>query len=723
MAKGIQKVKYSSGQIHAGMSVPNSRLVIKPDQWIRFEVEWEIGATNTDKQQPITWFRQTTDRMDTLHSETLPEGKMYPFKIPRMLCGSYFYYIDASLTGVPNTAPKGLYVRGHCFPKIVTSKWSKNVDGEDVRKTHHFSYGDPINLSLETEGINGEKVFIDVFRRVKGGQGTEDDQIIMTYTDAIVTDGEINVTFGNTYQWFGIIKKPNDVEEFYVKVKYRNGNYISDGKYTVHARFLRIKNKISNTREQPSTNNTAVKIGNTDKTAERISFAAVYFRPLDSWNGEFGFDWLREKDNGLAPANDPAYADIIEGGYLDGKKDLSAGVTGTAYAKLKNQYERLPVANTGYAVTEYFVPSLTLFSEAFVATLPSTLPVKPRTYADLKVYVAIKDDIDRLEFEYDKNLLTVSTNILTDKAKTNSLVLSTENSNRSSSVPYQVLPGSIKITCKKDLPSDKEIKIYCYPKNGMPRLLAGKIVVLKNNAVARKKQKFVLVPVRTNINNIPRRDKTGRFTSVEQQSLQVALHQSIILSSLEMGPMLDLSGDTKFQLTTDIHGNKIYGDYIYENISGSRDRTDGNIHEDHPTIFDYVQILFLRLHPRYTGYYTIFSFDENTYDSFYDPVSHTASAIPGQVQHIAIKNVFLFNGIMGAVRGNDTIAHEGLHGLGLEHTHSDSTPRPIPEPDRKFVFPNGNDFPAKSTDNIMSYGNKTKKSTWKWQWEIVRRNV
>jgi len=46
----------------------------------------------------------------------------------------------------------------------------------------------------------------------------------------------------------------------------------------------------------------------------------------------------------------------------------------------------------------------------------------------------------------------------------------------------------------------------------------------------------------------------------------------------------------------------------------------------------------------------MFSFNENTYDSFYDPSTGSAGAVPGQVQDIKIKNVFLFNGIQGAVR-------------------------------------------------------------------------
>ncbi len=637
-------------------------------------------------------------------------GITYGITIPKNLCGSYTYYIDASFSG-KSDFKSGIYIRGRCDQKIKNSKWCTQNDAADVRKTFAFSYGHIIHLNLETEGMNGDSVYVDIFRRVKGGRGTKDDQHIHTYTDVKVIDGEINLQIGNTYLWHARIGKPGSQEEFYVKVK-AGGKYITDGKNDIHARYLRIKNTIASKAVEPSKFNTPAKVGDTNKVVDRISFAAVYFRPLDSWNGEFGFDWLREKDNGLELATDPAYADIIEGGYLDGRSDLTGGATGTAYAKLKTQYPILPIAPSvfpagGYAPTQYFTPYLTLFSEAFVATLPTTLTVKPRTYADLKVLVAIKDNIDRLEFEYNKVHLTIDKDILADKTKTNGLV-------RSASV-------SIKITCKKDLPSDHEIKIFAYPKNGMPPLLAGKIVVLKNDASARKKQKFVLVPVRTNINNIPRRNKTGRFTSTEMKFLQEALHQSIITSELKTGPMLDLSIDPKFQIVTDTHGNKIYGNYIYRNIASDRTKTDGNIHEDHSTIYDYVQTLFINQNPQYVGYYTIFSFDENTYDSFYDSVSGRAGAVPGQVQKVGIKNVFLFNGIQGAVRGDDTIAHEGLHGLGLHHTHTDSTP--IAQPDRKFVFANGNDFPIKSTNNIMSYGNKTKMSTWKWQWEIVRRKV
>lgn len=68
------------------------------------------------------------------------------------------------------------------------------------------------------------------------------------------------------------------------------------------------------------------------------------------------------------------------------------------------------------------------------------------------------------------------------------------------------------------------------------------------------------------------------------------------------------------------------------------------------------------------------------------------------------------------------ISHEGLHDLGLFHTHKDGI-HPIANVNIKYVFANGNKNPANSTDNIMSYGQKNKKSTWKWQWDIVKNNV
>ena len=460
---------------------------------------------------------------------------------------------------------------------------------------------------------------------------------------------------------------------------------------------------------------------NTAKTitaspTDSVALAVVYFRPLSTWKGEFGFDWLREKDNGLN--TEPDYESIIESGYKDGVSDLSKV---EAYTNLKLEYDTIPITRkttTSSPTTEYSVPYLTLFSEEFINTLPATTLIKPRCEAELKILLDIEEDLDKLKFDFDDTLFELNTLVLTQNAKTNGL----EDQNI-----------TINIKCLKDLDRDHDINIYAYPKgvtissratlepNIDHRKLAGKIKVLRNDSTARKEEHFVLVNVTTNITNSLGKDKTGNCSVLEQKALQNALYQCIITSKLESGPLLDLSGDSKFQIRTTSNGNKIFGEYIFENITGSLRQTDGNIYEDKAGIFAYVQNLYISQNPQYSGYYTIFCFDENTYDSFHDPTTGTSAAVPGQVQAISTKNVFLFNGILGAARGDDTIAHEGLHGLGLYHTHIDSSP--IKDRGRAYVYANGNTNLSDSTDNIMSYGRKLKKSTWQWQWKIINPNI
>jgi len=422
---------------------------------------------------------------------------------------------------------------------------------------------------------------------------------------------------------------------------------------------------------------------------EQIALANVYFRPIDTWNGEFGMDWLRENDNGLAPASDPAYSGIIEGGYKDGVTDLTGGATGTAYTHLKTQYEIIPIKKQPIAGStaappdgEYFVSHLTLFPKDFVDALPATVATKPKYEADLKVLVEIEEDIDKLEFEFDNILFDIDKKILQDKTKTTGLTNSAD--------------VSVKITCKKDLDSDKEIKIYAYPKNStqplVDRKLAGKIIVLQNDSRIRKEEKFVLVKVFTDIlgnGNIT----DGDFTLIDKQNFYYYCYQSLIIPILENSPnTLDLSDNVDF---------KSGGKYI--------DRLN-RLNEDEPGMFADVKKLFLEdkdaagnlKNAKYTtGYFTAFAMDVTTYD-----------ATPGQIQDIGIRNLILFT----PGRYDTTMAHETFHGLGLYHTHRDAG-TVISENNRKYIYQ------KETTTNIMSYNTGIRKSLWRWQMHITNSNI
>ncbi|MGU3375981.1 hypothetical protein [Chryseobacterium sp. M5A1_1a] len=245
MAKGIKSIK----QQHAiGTSV-----YIVVDQW-------HDGTTELDKSKKITWLCFSQDKKQQLDIRQLEPKDSYIIKIPLKLAGSYRYYVEASFSGKKD--PKkdtGLYVYGTTAKKVVTSKWCAKPDGEDIRKSS-FSYGHLVYLGLETEGMNGDQITVEVYRRVPGGGGAKDDQYITAYTQVQIIDGEVSLKMGNTFQWYGKIKKPSPTEEFYVKVKDASGKYISDGKDRLHARYLRIKNNIVSRNSETPTNHTPTKV-------------------------------------------------------------------------------------------------------------------------------------------------------------------------------------------------------------------------------------------------------------------------------------------------------------------------------------------------------------------------------------------------------------------------------------------------------------------------------
>ncbi|KFF13504.1 hypothetical protein IW15_06865 [Chryseobacterium soli] len=288
MAKGIKSIKQQQ--------VVGTSVYLVVDQW-------HDGTTEADKNKKVTWLCFAQDRKTPLDTRVLDSKDSYIIKIPSKLAGSYRYYVEASLSGKKDPkANTGLDVFGTATKKIVTSKWCTKPDAEDVRKTYVFSYGHLVYLGLETEGLNGDKVIVDVYRRVPGGGGADDDQHMDTYTNVQVIDGEVNLKMGNTYKWFGKIKRPNATEEFYVKVKDASGQYVTDGKDKIHARFLRIKNQVVSKNVETPTNHTPTKVDKPDinfKRYEPCRYDKIIVHDKDSNKDAFDFtlyDPLQKKN-------------------------------------------------------------------------------------------------------------------------------------------------------------------------------------------------------------------------------------------------------------------------------------------------------------------------------------------------------------------------------------------------------------------------------------------
>ncbi|TDW50122.1 hypothetical protein EV144_102557 [Flavobacterium sp. 270] len=267
MAKGVKKIKWArTGRVISNMSVPNKKVVIYPDQEVSFEIEsWYNDTTEEEKKKNVTWILQEAKTKKEIAKKLMLSSAPKFVSIPKNLCGPYEYYLEASLSGKRDFYNEtGLIIRGDCPPKIISSKWCSTNNGDDVRKTNFFSYGEKIYLNLKTEGLNGHlNLSIDVFRRITLGTNVS----IRRYVNVAVIDGEINLEINNSYNWYSAIKNKKEVEEFYVQVfDPVNRTYITDNNNdTEHARFLRVKNNIASMEVKPPVNLSPLKVGEPDK--------------------------------------------------------------------------------------------------------------------------------------------------------------------------------------------------------------------------------------------------------------------------------------------------------------------------------------------------------------------------------------------------------------------------------------------------------------------------
>ena len=453
-----------------------------------------------------------------------------------------------------------------------------------------------------------------------------------------------------------------------------------------------------------------------EKTGE-ISIAMVEFRPTSTYDGSFGFDWLRVDDNKLEEqshySEEQPYDSIIEGGYGDGKTDLTGGKDGSAYKKLKGEYEMIVVnmqdkSDGSKRTKEYFVPYLSIYPKSYIDTLTNTdQKNKPLFEAELALLVDIGvDEIDSLEFKYDKSIFDL------DKVKL-------QDTKRTAAGKQFSMDKTIKITCKKEIPdlSSGEISVYAYPKDSKGksaaereamRSLAGKIQVLPNGEERRKKQKFVLIRVKTNIlpnNSTP---QSGDFTEDELKIIRNVLFQSLIETEIieeridensEKIPIeLDLTNDDDFK----IQSNGQIGKYVTED--GKIKNGDTETDKTGTSMVHSLRDKFLSepKNSKFKDCFTVFAFGNVPF----------ASSMAGRVENIGEKNVMLSP---VESRWNSTLPHEALHGLGLHHTHADE--RPIKESSRIYIYRN------RTTDNIMKYNNRidNRRTTWHWQWGIVNK--
>jgi phage-related baseplate assembly protein len=573
-----------------------------------------------------------------------------------------------------------------------------HTKGND-KKVIHTRSGTKIVLndgegSVFIEDPSGNSIYMDGKQKISFNGATLEfnaQRIVMNATESthITTNNYILNALSRIYvfsAWFkqqitgfmqllsnsALIKSPNtiDIEAKEAKLQGTEKSIVDSKKQAIVNSLgtAELKGKEGNKYNQNADNVSS-------SPDEEIGLAVVHFRPLDTWEGEFGFDWLRVDHGTLS--RETSYKSLVVGEYNMGTLNyVGENPNPTAYDNLKTKYYSHVIKGkngTSFSShTEYYVPYLSLFPRNYVKDLLKgmKLPIKPKFRVKLKILVEIEEDLDKLEFVYNKDLFHLNRNTLRNK-KTKEL---TED-------------GTIVIVCKAPLENDTNIYVYAYPKSNPSeenRKLAGRIIVLKNNTI--KTEKIVLARVRSQV--IGNRSIEGDFNPIEKKNIYYTLYQCLVAPIVEESKYpLDLSQVSEF---------KQGGSYINSNgelIIFSLDEA-ANI-----LALEKMKELFLAMptSEKYKNedYFTIFS-------TLMTADNRDAA---GRIQAINTRNA-----IMVQNRRNTTLPHEMLHGLGLYHTHYDR------DTEARFLFR------YRTTTNIMSYST-FRLSLWHWQWHIINCEI
>jgi hypothetical protein len=501
----------------------------------------------------------------------------------------------------------------------------------------------------------------------------------------------------------------------------------------------------------------------------------------DTYSHYYGFDWLRVGDNNAGSYKEIPYAQIITNAYrspyefsasnyknsdrndynttyseIDGIQSTANGYTSVydsisneknnayglnAYKALQQEYNSIPT-NTSNSIayksisadnypivdpsivlgyfpktySQYYIPYLNLFpSDATqLANIKkkaniSDFIIDPPTQAELTVLITKNNPSTSYDysFEYNTKLFHIPDKIA-DKPKSS----------------YSV---SITITCLKQFSADQQINIWATDTTG--KKMAGMIIVRSNTTLQMKYLNVLFIPVVTQSGvTYPIED----FPKYKEKLQKVLFQNYIIVNAIDYknngSTEFDLSGDANFQSGGAFldANNNIY----YDN-----NKTPPTKSNTGKKFFPYLKNTFLQTGTNrqvYNG-----SQDDN-YDVnfllFFFPNAYSDAGTGGITASIGTELSVVFYKITSTTVGSDTgiaanpdltVTHEVLHGLGLEHSFrniSSSGYENLTPTVQRFIFYDENPIKYPVTDNLMSYNQISRSSTWKWQWDILDSN-
>ncbi|RBQ01928.1 OmpA family protein [Pedobacter miscanthi] len=367
--KGIKKIVWSGeGKVHKDKSKPGYSVVIDGGSTVGFVVgEWFPGTTEADKKKNITWIRQSADKKVDYYKGVQPSTKPYTLFISKAQAGKVFYYVEASLTGFKDLeGGTGLFVRAYSPPRVVSSYWRENIEGNNkqIHEGNPTQYNVPLHLHLELEGLNGYNCTVHIYNCEFNLFKDDNQKISKTYT--VKCNGgalDVYIPAGDVLQWRKEIGAEKPLEQFYIQLSVEGTTgYVKDTTPKgdlKHATHLFIKNSFGKilTKIVPlPKGNKVITIGEEDK--QPIKFDSCTFSKINIHDREnlktvfsntdprtmgiaeekftFSLNIFYDTDQYEVPsASQALLKNVIK--YL--KQNAHISVTIESYADIRNTYE------------------------------------------------------------------------------------------------------------------------------------------------------------------------------------------------------------------------------------------------------------------------------------------------------------------------------------------------------------------------------------------------
>lgn len=377
----------------------------------------------------------------------------------------------------------------------------------------------------------------------------------------------------------------------------------------------------------------------------------IHFRPHANYQGEFGFDWVRDEI-------DPTPYNGIVGKYISKRDKKSKKVEKVFEPNEKNYKDLLKEYKTfKHPINtndDYYIPYLTLL---------------PNAEAKFTLHLDIKSYINEYHFKYDDTLFELSKTDLSEKE----------------AGKYQT---DFSIKCIKEFSKNQYVSI-----EGDGKLI-GRIMVLANHI--QKKIKVVFTEVLLHKDCYEFTDSS--FQNKIKNGLNNILKQFYMEADVKFEAPLNnyLSKIQDIELKKFIRLNK-YLKSEYKNEYFNR--------EDFGILFNYIDKLFRKIKhfDVYKDYYKIFCFKREAKKKRNGIFIHTLGVAEDKSDICFIFDDFKTD--------DETIAHELLHCLGLDHTFENSSPYTF----RKYHTDNVMDYVGEGEEKCFE---KTNTSSF-WQWKKI----